>query len=72
MVRGTGCDRCRNTGYSGRCAIIEAMTVSDEIRKLIIKREPASEIAKVAIEQGMQTLRQVAISKVAEGISTFE
>jgi type IV pilus assembly protein PilB len=72
LVRGTGCDRCRNTGYSGRCAIIEAMTVSDEIRKLIIKREPASEIAKVAIEQGMQTLRQVAISKVAEGISTFE
>ena len=72
LVRGAGCDRCKNTGYSGRCAIIEAMTVTDEIRKLIIQRTPASEIGKVAVEQGMSTLRDVAISKVKEGVSTFE
>jgi len=72
LVRGAGCERCKDTGYSGRCAIIEAMTVTDEIRKLIIQRAPASEIGKVAIQQGMKTLRDVAISKVKEGVSTFE
>src|SRR5262249_48088443 len=38
LQRGRGCDRCKNTGYSGRLAIIEAMTVSDNIRKLVIQR----------------------------------
>lgn len=72
MVKGIGCDRCRNTGYAGRCAIIEAMTMSDEIRKLVIEQAPASEINKVAIAQKMQTLREVAITKVYDGVSTFE
>jgi len=72
LVRGAGCDRCKNTGYSGRVAIIEAMQVSDEIRKLIIQRAPASDIGKVAVEQGMKTLREVALDKVRLGISTFE
>src|SRR5437764_8264199 len=38
LFRGRGCDRCKNSGYSGRLAIIEAMTITDEIRKLIIAR----------------------------------
>jgi type IV pilus assembly protein PilB len=72
LSKGRGCERCKNTGYSGRCAIIEVMTVTDEIRKLVIKRASASEIGKVAIEQGMKTLRDVALEKVREGISTLE
>lgn len=72
LYRGRGCDRCKNTGYSGRCAIIEIMTVTDEIRKLIIKRASSMEIAKVAMEQGMRSLRQVALDKVRAGISTLE
>ncbi|MGB0579350.1 MAG: GspE/PulE family protein [Limisphaerales bacterium] len=72
LVRGSGCERCKNTGYSGRVAIIEAMQISDEIRKLIIQRAPASDIGKIAVEQGMQTLREVALDKVRMGISTFE
>ena len=72
LFRGIGCERCKQTGYSGRVAIIEAMRVSDEIRKLVIQRASASEIAKIAIKEGMKTLRDVAIDKVREGVSTFE
>jgi type II secretory ATPase GspE/PulE/Tfp pilus assembly ATPase PilB-like protein len=72
LFRGRGCERCKNSGYSGRLAIIEAMTMTDEIRKLIIKRVGAQEIAKLAIAQGMKTLRRVALEKVCEGLSTLE
>ena len=72
LYRGRGCERCKNSGYSGRLAIIEAMTMTDEIRKLVIKRVGAQDIAKVAIEQGMKTLRRVALEKVADGLSTLE
>jgi type IV pilus assembly protein PilB len=72
LMRGRGCERCKNLGYSGRMAIIEAMTVTDEIRKLIIQRASAMEIAKVAISQGMKPLRTVALEKAREGLSTLE
>lgn len=72
FYRGRGCDRCKNTGYAGRAAIIEVMTMTDDIRKLVIKRASASEIGKVAVEQGMKTLRDAALDKVKEGISTLE
>ncbi len=54
LHRGRGCERCKNSGYSGRLAIIEAMTMTDEIRKLVIQRVGAQEIAKLAIEQGTE------------------
>lgn len=72
LYRGRGCDRCKNSGYAGRIAIIEAMTVSDEIRKLIIARANSREMSKVAIGQGMRTLRMVALDRVREGVSTLE
>jgi len=72
LFRGRGCERCKNAGYSGRLAIIEAMTMTDDIRKLVIKRVGAQEVAKVAIAQGMKTLRRVALEKVSEGLSTLE
>jgi type IV pilus assembly protein PilB len=72
LYRGRGCERCKNTGYSGRLAIIEAMTVTDEIRKLIIARANSRELGKIAIGQGMRTLRMVALDRVREGISTLE
>ena len=67
-----GCERCKNTGYTGRAAIIEAMTVTYEIRKLIIERSGAMDIGRVAIAQGMKTLRQVALEKAREGLTTLE
>jgi type IV pilus assembly protein PilB len=72
LYRGRGCDRCKNTGYSGRLAIIEAMSVTDDIRRLVIQRASAHEISKVAIALGMKTLRMVALEKVREGVSTLE
>src|ERR1039458_4677672 len=72
LFRGRGCDRCKNSGYAGRMAIIEAMTITDEIRKLVIARANTREMGKVAIGQGMPTLRMVALDRVREGISTLE
>ena len=72
LFKGRGCDRCKNTGYAGRCAIIEIMTVSDEIRKIILQRASGMEIAKIAVREGMKNLREVAIMKCQEGISTLE
>ena len=72
LYRGRGCDRCKNSGYAGRMAIIEAMTISDQIRKLIIGRANTRELGKVAISQGMRTLRMVGLDRARDGISTLE
>ena len=72
LFRGRGCDRCKNSGYVGRIAIIEAMTITDQIRKLIISRASTREMAKLAVNQGMRTLRMVALDRAREGISTLE
>jgi type IV pilus assembly protein PilB len=72
LYRGRGCDRCKNSGYAGRLAIIEAMTVSDEIRKLVISRGGTRDMAKIAVSQGMKTLRMVALDRAKEGVSTLE
>jgi type IV pilus assembly protein PilB len=72
LYRGRGCDRCKNSGYTGRMAIIEAMTITDQIRKLIIARANTREMGKVAISQGMKTLRMVGLDRAREGVSTLE
>jgi type IV pilus assembly protein PilB len=72
LYRGRGCDRCKNSGYVGRLAIIEAMTITDQIRKLIIARASTREMAKLAVTQGMRTLRMVGLDRAREGISTLE
>jgi type IV pilus assembly protein PilB len=72
LYRGRGCDRCKNSGYAGRMAIIEAMNIDDDIRKLIITRASTSEMGKVAVEHGMKTLRAVGLSRAREGASTLE
>jgi type IV pilus assembly protein PilB len=72
LYHGRGCERCKNCGYAGRLAIIEAMTISDEIRKLIIARANSRELGKMAIGQGMRTLRMVALDRARDGVSTLE
>jgi type IV pilus assembly protein PilB len=72
LYRGRGCDRCKNSGYAGRMAIIEAMNINDQIRKLIIARASTREMGKVAVNQGMKTLRMVGLDRAREGISTLE
>ncbi|HVE67587.1 MAG TPA: ATPase, T2SS/T4P/T4SS family [Solirubrobacteraceae bacterium] len=66
-----GCARCAGTGYRGRVGLFEVMLVSDEVRRLVLERAPASSIAKVAIAEGMRTLREDGLSKVQEGLTSL-
>jgi type IV pilus assembly protein PilB len=72
FYQGTGCDRCKGRGYLGRVAIIEALPVSESVRRLIIKRASAAVVKNQAISEGMRTLRMVGLDKALEGITTLE
>src|SRR5438067_1421745 len=72
FYRGSGCDRCKGRGYLGRLAIIEALTVTEAIRRLIMKRASAAVIKNQAVTEGMKTLRMVGIDKALEGQTTLE
>ncbi len=67
VYESVGCDRCAGTGYHGRVGVFEVMTLTEEIRALVVERASADRIAAVAIEQGMSTLREDGMAKVAEG-----
>src|ERR1039458_6482557 len=69
---GHGCDRCKNSGWPVRRSVIEVMTISDQIRNLIIARSSTGEMGKLAINQGMRTLRMVALDRARDGVSTLE
>jgi general secretion pathway protein E len=70
--RGQGCERCRNTGLYGRVAVFEMLQVNDTVRELIINRADAAAIMRAARADGTVTLREAAIRKLAEGVTSFE
>ncbi len=72
FYRGKGCATCNFTGMRSRVAIYEVMPVSPEIRDLILRNAPSSEIRDVAESQGMKTLRQAGLLKVIDGTTTVE
>ncbi|MEP6685915.1 MAG: ATPase, T2SS/T4P/T4SS family [Verrucomicrobiota bacterium] len=72
FYQGAGCGRCKNRGYVGRLAIIEALPVSEAIRRLVIKRASAAVIKNQAVTEGMKTLRMAGIDKALEGATTLE
>jgi type IV pilus assembly protein PilB len=72
VYKGKGCDICNGTGYKGRVAIYEVLSVSPKVRELIIKHASSDEIKKQAIRDGMKTLRMCALTKVAQGLTTLE
>ena len=69
---GTGCVECRQSGYRGRSAIYEMFEVSDEIKRLIMARENAGVIKEAARREGMLTLREAAVRKMLDGVTSFE
>jgi type IV pilus assembly protein PilB len=71
FAEGAGCLECSGTGFHGRTAICELLDLSDHIREMIVDRRPTSEIKRAAIAEGMTTLRQSALTKVKEGITTL-
>jgi len=72
FYKAKGCELCNHTGYRGRMAVMEALEIDDNIRELIIRKAPESEIRKVAINNGMVPLRENALTKVLRGESTLE
>jgi type IV pilus assembly protein PilB len=72
FYHGTGCDRCKGRGYLGRVALIEALAVSESIRRLVIKRASSAVIKNQAMSEGMKTLRMVGLDKALEGVTTLE
>ena len=72
MFKAKGCDACFQTGYLGRSAIYELLIVDDEIRQLVMKNSDASMIKALAMEKGMQTLRQDGAGKVLAGITSVD
>lgn len=67
-----GCPSCANTGYRGRFAIHEVMTMTDEMRELILAGASAGKVEKLAISQGMVTLRNDGLNKALAGVTSLE
>ena len=72
FYHGRGCAECNNTGYRGRIAIFELLTITPEIKKLIAERAESNFILKAATENGMVTLLQDALKRAFQGQTTLE
>ncbi|HEX2948154.1 MAG TPA: ATPase, T2SS/T4P/T4SS family [Armatimonadota bacterium] len=72
FYRGAGCQYCRGTGYKGRIGVFELMTVDNEIRELILQKAPTHVLRQAALDMGMISLRQDAMNKILEGITSME
>jgi type IV pilus assembly protein PilB len=72
FVRGAGCDQCHKSGYKGRAAIFEIMTMDDEMRELIMKNASTAILRNHARRRGMRTLRECGLLSIYEGITTID
>lgn len=72
VFKGTGCKICRNTGYSGRLGLFEVLEVTKEIRRLVAEKADSDVIALAAIKEGMKTMLEDGLVKVASGATTLE
>ena len=71
FYEGAGCLECNGTGFLGRLAVSELLDLSDRIRELILERRPGSEIKRAAKGEGMRFLRESALEKVLQGVTTL-
>ena len=72
LFRGKGCDECRGTGYRGRIGIYELFRLTEEGRSLIVRKAPAGELRRHAVEQGMVMLRADGWARACAGMTTVE
>jgi general secretion pathway protein E len=72
VLKPVGCDECHATGFSGRIAIAELMTMNEEKRALILAGASDSELEAAARRGGMRTMYQDGLDKVARGLTTIE
>jgi type IV pilus assembly protein PilB len=68
---GKGCRQCSDTGYKGRIALYEVMDIREELKEFVLNGASALELKREAVRLGMKTLRQSALSKLAEGVTTL-
>lgn len=71
FVRGAGCKHCQHTGYRGRKAVFELMTMNSALREMTFRREPTQNLRRQARLLGMKTLVEDAVDKVTDGVTTF-
>ncbi|MEE8523134.1 MAG: GspE/PulE family protein, partial [Thermoanaerobaculia bacterium] len=71
FYEGAGCIECNGTGFHGRLPVSEMLVLSDPIRELILAKRPAAEIRRAAKEEGMSFLRESALEKVFQGVTTL-
>lgn len=69
---GTGCTKCSGTGYKGRIALYECMTMTEELKEYVLNGASAAEIKREAIRQGMQTLRASGLEYLKAGVTSLE
>ena len=67
-----GCPKCNGSGYKGRGAIMEVLPISDDVRAAIVKGLPSDAIRKIAVKEGMMTLKDVGLLKVREGLTSLK
>ncbi len=72
VIKGGGCDRCRQTGYSGRLGVYEMLVLDDVTRDAIARSPSVTEFRRMCVERGMVTLRQDGLAKVVRGQTTIE
>ncbi len=72
LYRGRGCRNCQGTGYRGRQGVFEMMPITDEIRAMVLERVSSRQIRKVAVQQGMKSLREDGWRLIREGRTTVE
>ena len=72
IQRGEGCHTCSETGYKGRVAVYEVMTMHDELKEMLLNGASTAELKSEAVRMGMRTLRQSAVRKMLEGMTTAD
>lgn len=72
LYKGAGCKICNFTGYKGRVGIHELLHINEKIREMLIENASTEDIKKEALKEGMRTLRQDAVYKAVQGITTIE
>jgi len=72
LYRPIGCNHCSGTGYRGRLALFELMTVTEEIELMAVERRSSDDIRRLALSQGMRTLREDGFEKVRNGVTSLE
>ena len=72
FYHGRGCSRCKDSGYMGRMAILEVLTMSDALREQVLQNTSAKAVRELALKEGMKTLTMAGIGKAKAGLTSLE